>query len=1765
MKIRRLTSSRSWYDIPIQTLCAPGCPARVLDDWAAILRSFYEIDTATLRSQDTPTFSSSNSESRKRFDARTAPVNAPPSLNKHHNITQIRADAVWLSKELDLSEEQALKVVLLEWQVRSQLRLRAGYSDAEIASLKDVYTPQLAFDAEFETSTFRRRDEAEFDTETSRRQRQVFIHFKECIGFARTWLVLKDDIFARKLSMKPQGSVALTKIVDLVISEIGKFTNGPKESTSTKDAKDAEDVEALLYVLQTGRLFYISEILQSLVLAAHEDKAVPPEIIKKWFICMADTQFLRGIEPSCLMSQEELQRFEYLITMVSIALLQPAKTIDHMEASWLLDLDAVSEVQQILLNATDERCIHAIPIAFVWSLVLQDVRERGIGARDRRDSPVMNRALDISSYDSATGRRSSIPGSIQQSVYEDIIDAVLAASGLADPITTIIQHTSEVFRVADLIANMLRTSEGLPFIQRLKSRIVQEIIMVALTTLPDAYGPTVLGPQFAVLQPDNIDADACSIFLQQTQLCEALLDTAAARFPYESYPFLKLCRLLACADGSGKFNELGDHYITFRLKSLKSFTNLAIGDFEKYHTVHEDENANLVELDQHTFAFPREVGLLTRARDQSTTLIIPADTEGEVISDSDPPIIRWNFEYSGLYLVGEWLQLYQNGVLHDALSEYEDPALIASELVLLLTNLLTTTHKSKFSNRDAAISILEEAGINLNFGVNITDVVFNILEQEIQSSRRKLGSTADISVTSAALSFARAILEVQPEHFWRYIAKTSIADESSLLSTTISGVESISGDTSLVTAVCDLYSDMIVASLQRPLSGKSVLYKNDEKVYSRVMAGLTQNMLEVYESIGQWPLNEQDKAKIVSMLSQSFAMILRVTHSMGSRASRLTACLRSAADLIVKHLRPDSAEDARSGPILTYMLGSVQLFETFVSRTPTETCFDSLLRLSDTLIETAKNLKLPTSGLEHCLFDLAPVFVRHLHLSVRTEEPFNSPSSFSASKLLRSLLSSLSSRPTSLLGHLGTDSCINTINIIATSPPNDDFEIEAWTLLAHLISRDQQWLSVVILTGFVPDQKNRTKSDEEEIAYRGRLLVTRALDLLCQIGSQPERLAHAVLQFMIVAQQNWSWTLNALRSRTDVFTSLVRFATTRPENGGSTFRSLVALITDLCSVHLQYAKSIQDKRIANEIAPLVEWLTINVIETNSYNTSLHTNLTRNFAEKFGLALDEFKNHASHSPNVEYYNTAVADLVLGSNPAWNPPALPGRQPQSYASELDRANSNLSTVRFELTLLKSFQSLLLEHASFFAELDTLRGTLAHIAHRCIAANGNTNMKSLVQLQIFDELLQSRAETALALMQQLLRVKTNGSEVRELLRVAWESCLLGNPSYQNAVVDNNLVYWRTSLSLVLLALQFHLGKPRSSSSRMSTTGKAQQSAASELLKHTTNINSQIIEIGRVVVGQGLDTVVNGLLEEKQAEMQRPPSAQPETQHSAGDIGLADLRIIMNFLTSILRHPQLADFQAQLAQIFISTGATQSAMKLYSFSHLLTEEETGHDPIHGEIALRLLVSLSSLNSCAEELAIDGVLSQLLTARVTTALQRIPEGVGNLDTRQHCVSLYTIWSQGILPLVLNLLNAVGGPAAPEVSNFVNAFPKQLARLSSAFRPRHEPGQGFLTLSLAKEVSTMSLISYILDDFRNAGASAAVDPTSIQELKGFDENKASLSSDIREHLALDKNVLQKKVVPATAGEEVLGNKLVDQVIGELKSALVCLTSGEAEP
>ena len=350
---------------------------------------------------------------------------------------------------------------------------------------------------------------------------------------------------------------------------------------------------------------------------------------------------------------------------------------------------------------------------------------------------------------------------------------------------------------------------------------------------------------------------------------------------------------------------------------------------------------------------------------------------------------------------------------------------------------------------------------------------------------------------------------------------------------------------------------------------------------------------------------------------------------------------------------------------------------------------------------------------------------------------------------------------------------------------------------------------------------------------------------------------------------------------------------------------------------------------------------------------------------------------------------------------------------------------------------------------------------------------------------------------------RTRSTELEVNELLPVAWKTLRNHNTDIGTALTAEDSDYHRMLIRILYLALQVHASA--------NTTSPADSWA------RTTSTSTALpLEIISVTVAQGFRSLTN-LLHES------PDLVSP-----------SDFSMLIALFRSCIRVANVARNSEHLINAFSNSQTSRCASTLLSWSDQLAVSSSG-DPIYGEVSICFLLELSTVPALAENLAVEGVLSYVLTTNLIQLLQN--QGFGPFDNPPR---MYAIWSRGILPLLLNLLHAVGPPIAAEVAAALNAFPQQLSRANQAFgasshttaKPKNLAVDA-ITLSMAQEANYLALIVKVLRTFREAGASAAVMSDQIEDVKW---DATQVKDDIEGWLQR-RGALRDRIVPNNAREE----------------------------
>ncbi|OAG38033.1 hypothetical protein AYO21_07755 [Fonsecaea monophora] len=1757
-----------------------------------------------------PVFPPPSTSSKGTFDSQISTIPSGGQFNRD----ELKEDALWLSKQVNLEEKEALRLTILEWQYRSESRLQEGFCQAEVASLKDALGSDFV-DRSCQGRGRRplARDEETLDSRNTRRARLIRRHLEQEVLLLR----LAEDLLdvsllpdtdetappqpgRRLANLVRHGSTGLTRDIEDAV----KFIQAQMKSLQSIPSWELDEphLSILKVVGDTASLQMIGVALEILLLRLRSSEEKPSsQAVLHWLKFMSSVAFFASFSSDIDAQQVAIQRIQSGASLVSLSLLNLGSTVATLnktalsghagrhdsQTEYFFDLDCAFQIYELLANEAATRNIQAGPAILAWAIAVHRIKQLGIAMKENRESHHIQRTIDgVAAFDAATGRRSSSGSgsSFQQTIFEDLLDRFTTLNTSDDPsvflLEAAIEHCHIVEYIGVLAASAGNTARTLAVY---KFQTIQELLAVSQSFL--GYTPELVSSQLALLSstPDPSSEkrvyDPAMEFIEDNFLLEGFFDTSAARFPYECLPFLRFCRVLAKAP---IFSEDGTQYVEFRLRRLVSFTQAAVKGID-YRTTREDEIGSFVALNKSVNALDLSQNkLLTFGHQESeTTSIIPAGAIGEVISDPDtsPKVIRWQYEFSGLAYMGQLLELRYMGLLATALTPFEDPDAVTSEIIGVLTTLLSTVLSGTFYGQSAdqiehhCTSILDEASSNLASDMDVVLYIFDILEQELQAFRRRSTSVFDCRVMASCLHFVSVLTKIKPHLIWSYLNRTSLLGHHSAPSpilNIVTVVEVPLRNFDFLEKCTELYRSLVnlalresghgLSSTQGPPSRNSTV-SAAWQFQSKMLLAATETMFQIFQEISDWSFQvSAQQVRISTSIADSFYDIIRYAFDYGlsiGSSNHLTIPFLEAAKYLVASFRLSGPEDSAIYPFTRlFFLASTVDRSTLAHEGLFDRQVSAVLSLASLLVRYGQVQELPLSILERRIFDAAPCLIRTLQSPSSVRTP--------CLKLLRFVIGYVERyQASSLLGHLGSSSCIDFVNLVRHLDQKSitpDERAELWKLLTFLVKDSQQWLAMVILTGAAPDDFKRVKSGESPTkCVPGPTSIQSAIKELNDISRLPRTVSRVMLEFVLEAQQNWPWVTKDLSSSDKFFSTIVLFVAgfdpkSHDEIDVAQQNLVATVVADIATTHLHHAKVAGDFNAVKTFLPLLNWLTSNAVEVSSYNSSLHANLRRNFAAKYnGLVISDLSRtgltERFYGPNF-FYDLQYASELLAKDSYWQ-----GRRGmpsgQSFAAEFRRANTNLSVVDSELTLLSSLQRFCVDHCRFFARDREVQKAMAQIVRKSLQANCQVYPSEV----LFESLFQTRADLCLTLLRQLVAFGVKGSDFAGLLEPAWDAVRFRNGSYEHAIINNDLAYWRSILSILLLAIQFHVKKKRR------PTMIPGSSTGVVTLDHE---NVTFLEITTTIVAEGFKSAVLALQDQKEKKLKTDDDTEDDL------IGPRDISLLLTLMQTILRLPSLPQFLVELSDRLSASGIIAVGLLLYSWSHILTRSESGAQPRYAEYSVQLLASISSLPSVAEELAVEGVLNRLLSSKTSELLQNVPGGASHTDTRPNCSYLYQLWAKGFLPLCLNLLHAVGGAVAPEISAFLNRFPNQLIRASTSLMLTSQSAHGgayALTLTVTNEAATLALISRILSSYRDAGASAAVDPTTILPLKGYDEHRKAIVEDLRDILAM-KEEARRKLTIALDEKEVSwqntknGNVLDGKIVQELKMALAALSTDD---
>ena len=318
------------------------------------------------------------------------------------------------------------------------------------------------------------------------------------------------------------------------------------------------------------------------------------------------------------------------------------------------------------------------------------------------------------------------------------------------------------------------------------------------------------------------------------------------------------------------------------------------------------------------------------------------------------------------------------------------------------------------------------------------------------------------------------------------------------------------------------------------------------------------------------------------------------------------------------------------------------------------------------------------------------------------------------------------------------------------------------------------------------------------------------------------------------------------------------------------------------------------------------------------------------------------------------------------------------------------------------------------------------------------------------VFQALRKTQQRIALTNLQRLDQIPLSSAQAPRLLTVAW-SALRGPLLLEANCTEGDLEAHRFAMQSLIFAIRIQLRYQRSSASGSKMQEKRMRVNDEDSVGL---IGCHIIE---EVALKAIKRTVTSLHEEH-------PRALRE------EVGL-----IIVLLQTALKLEGMEQYYGSLSQTTVAQDVLRTIANLFSWSRNIDKDGS---PIFGQYCSRLLLEMSSIPQLAEQIAVQGILGLLANASLMNAVR---QGISALRSPL----VFSIWVDDIIPILLNVISAVGKPVAQEVISFLNQFQPQLEGSLGLWRdPEH------ITRGQVKESHLIIMLGKIFDSFGLNGALA---------------------------------------------------------------------------
>ncbi|QLL34703.1 hypothetical protein HG536_0H00780 [Torulaspora globosa] len=1070
-------------------------------------------------------------------------------------------------------------------------------------------------------------------------------------------------------------------------------------------------------------------------------------------------------------------------------------------------------------------------------------------------------------------------------------------------------------------------------------------------------------------------------------------------------------------------------FANFEWKSLSTYAVKSKLAAFNYDISDGGEAADLIVLKEETYVKP------PLEFDKNVYLPLPEDTKGKILPvapSSDEEVIVFIYEYSGWALLGRVLQnICELYVRNDRKLKTHTRDIMISIIEL------TTQIVSPATPFERSMEIIEYLSASVTEG-DIVSVILRILDHSLHKR--------NYEVASICSEFLFSLFPNYPHFVWSHIARSDLLDrygKTGLASTILGSVELATGKYDFTLSLVKLADEMASESISLE-SGFSSRTKKD------ILEKLTNYLIDIFESYQYWKYaNVLQRFEMGYYLTSFFTKVLYAVYGLdpgSSPSEKVTKTLSVCGTTIMDAFLGSRAPGVRPAKALLNILLSFEnsqialvgdgAFGYVCSRLVKQS-----FELASLLISLRGLLKMAPSSLEKMMYASSPklVDIYNLHPSLKRHvvRLFHSLVKVPWSENYLFLLS--------FLGEEHAEILLNSISSDLDSPlSNHKLSKDLYIFFGALMESKQDGLSILFLTGSIAT--NETQSQQEETIGKTSVLSILKKNAL-NLNALPDDVACCLLDSIAYAFNTWAnakdcdadaelisvllhkvkaFAAKEVRSVNDMNAELVRYR-------------LISRIVEIFALYL-FTSSEIDSQISSllnrqDLAQFIRPF----FQLNGYDKPLHDSLSKRFEEKWPkLKLSRFAVTPLYNTGIfsqdSIFAISLMDQIFGDDEKW----MGSETTDGYRDEIIVASSNLKYVTHKIAAAKAWGALLTTFVKKNSQ--PLQASFLDLAACFLQINLDMGIEVPLfagvyceRLQLVFYILYSFQKKAEPVGEKIL------FQLLELLAAVFKTDEVGFVSNIGHSARKN--FYRPVLRSILLVLSFV------------TTGT-----------HFIEMESDtLLELFELSFSKGVYLILSEIL----SDISTSTSSGRQVTIYNMEERVQDLFLMLSIFTTIkaLRPPNR--FNLIMASSLREVGTLKVILNLYSSSHLF---KFNGESVFGPLTLTFISELCTVSHIAESFIASGLFAVILESPLSVAIQQ-----GGIQPERQ-TNLHSVWTNGILSVILLLLSQFGGKIMPECCLFASYFSQQIR--SAIYR--WSDSKPAVSSALIRETSQLILFQRIM-------------------------------------------------------------------------------------